>query len=172
MYFGLRNVAQTFQRFMDGILRGFDFCFANLDDILFFSRSLEEHEQHLRALFTKLQRYRIIINPAKCVFRAPESTFLGYEVSEEGSQFLEEGVTYLQVCHPPKTANQLNRFLGKLNLYSRFMPHAAAAQAPLPDALSGARVKDSHLITWKPELLKAIEECKASLSCATCTRHG
>jgi hypothetical protein len=82
--FGLRNAAHTFQRFMDGVLRGFDFCFAYLDDILVFSRSLEEHEQHLRALFTQLQRYGII-NPAKCVVRAPEVTFLGYKVSAEGS---------------------------------------------------------------------------------------
>jgi hypothetical protein len=77
MSFGLRNTAQTFQRFMDGVLRGFDFCFAYMDDVLVFSQSLEEHKQHLRALFTQLQRYGIIINPAKCIFRAPEVTFLG-----------------------------------------------------------------------------------------------
>jgi hypothetical protein len=47
---GLRNAAQTFQRFMDDILRGLDFCFTYFNDIFVFSRSLEEHEQHLRAL--------------------------------------------------------------------------------------------------------------------------
>jgi hypothetical protein len=50
MSFCLCNAAQTFQRFMDDILREFDFYCAYLDDILVFSRSLEEHEQHLRAL--------------------------------------------------------------------------------------------------------------------------
>jgi hypothetical protein len=44
MYFGLRNAAQTSQRFIDDILRGPDFCFADFLDILFFSRSLKEHE--------------------------------------------------------------------------------------------------------------------------------
>jgi hypothetical protein len=43
MSFGLRNAAQTFQRFMDYILQGVDFCFAYLDDILVFSRSREGH---------------------------------------------------------------------------------------------------------------------------------
>jgi hypothetical protein len=52
MSFGLRNAAQTFQRFMDDILRELDFCSAYLDDILVFSRSPEEHEQHLCALFS------------------------------------------------------------------------------------------------------------------------
>jgi hypothetical protein len=55
MSFGLYNAAQTFQRFMDDILRGLDFCFVYLDDILLFFRSLEEHEHHLRALFTQLR---------------------------------------------------------------------------------------------------------------------
>jgi hypothetical protein len=43
MSFGLHNAAQTFQRYMDDILRELDFCFAYVDDILVFSRSLEDH---------------------------------------------------------------------------------------------------------------------------------
>jgi cleavage and polyadenylation specificity factor subunit 1 len=58
-----------------------------------------------------------------------------------------------------------------LNFYRRFLPHAAATQAPLHDVLSGPRVKGSHPITWTPELLKAFEECKASLSRATLLVH-
>jgi hypothetical protein len=61
---------------MEDILRRLDFRFAYLDDILVFSRSLE-HEQYPRALFNDLHRYGILINPAKCVFRSPEVTFLG-----------------------------------------------------------------------------------------------
>jgi cleavage and polyadenylation specificity factor subunit 1 len=38
MSFGLRNAAQTLQRFMDEILRGFDFCFSYIDEILVYSR--------------------------------------------------------------------------------------------------------------------------------------
>jgi hypothetical protein len=67
MCFGLRNAAQTFQRFTVHILRGRDFSFAYLDDILVFSRSLEEHEQHIQALFDQLQRYGIHIDPPKCL---------------------------------------------------------------------------------------------------------
>jgi hypothetical protein len=51
MSFGLRNAAQTFQRFMDDMLQHLDFCFAYFDDILVFSKSPEEHERHLRTLF-------------------------------------------------------------------------------------------------------------------------
>jgi hypothetical protein len=68
MSFGLRNAAQTFQRFMDDTLRGLNLCFAYLDDILVFSRSLTEHEQHLRVLFARLRSNGILINPSNCVF--------------------------------------------------------------------------------------------------------
>jgi hypothetical protein len=68
---------------MDDILRGLDIIFANLD-ILVFSRSHEEHKKLLRALFDKLKRYGILINSTKSAFRAPEVTFLGYKLSDEG----------------------------------------------------------------------------------------
>lgn len=54
MSFGLRNAAQTFQRFIDEVLRDLDFCYAYLDDILVASASREEHLRHLELLFERL----------------------------------------------------------------------------------------------------------------------
>ena len=51
MPFGLRNAAQTFQRFIDTVLRGLHFSFAYIDDILIASKSPEEHLRHLRLVF-------------------------------------------------------------------------------------------------------------------------
>jgi len=56
MSFGLRNAAQTFQRFIE-VLRNLDFCYAYIDDILVASKSEEEHLQHLRILFKRLQEW-------------------------------------------------------------------------------------------------------------------
>jgi hypothetical protein len=91
-----------------------------------------------------------LINTSKCAFRASEVTFLCYKVSAEGSRPLEDRVAHLQDCPPPKTASQLRRFLFMLNFYRRFLPHAAASQAPLHDVLSGPRVKGSHPINCTP----------------------
>ena len=57
MSFGLRNAAQTFQRFMDEILRGLDFAFAYIDDVLVASKDVVEHKQHLREVFRRLDEY-------------------------------------------------------------------------------------------------------------------
>ena len=171
MSFGLRNAAQTFQRFMDEVLKDLDSCFSYLDDILVFSRSAEEHEQHLRDLFTQLRKHGILLNPSKCVFRVPEVSFLGYKISSLGSQPLPERIADLQAFTPPKTVGELRRFLGMLNFYRRFIPKAATAQAPLHNVLSGPKVKGSHPITWTPELHTAFEECKANLSQAAPLAH-
>jgi cleavage and polyadenylation specificity factor subunit 1 len=156
---------------MDDTLREFDFCFAHLDDIPVFSPSLGEHKQHLRTLLDRLQKHGILINPAKCVFKASEITFLGYKVSAEGSRPLEEREAHPQDCSTPKTISQLRRFLGMLNFYRRFLPQAAITQAQLHDVLSGPRVKASYSIAWTSELHKAFEECKTSLSRATLLAH-
>jgi hypothetical protein len=76
MSFGLRNAAQTFQRFMDDILRRLDFCFAYVTDILIFPGSLEDHEQHLRAIFGRLQTYRILINLRSASLQHPRTPSL------------------------------------------------------------------------------------------------
>jgi hypothetical protein len=111
------------------------------------------------------------MSPTKCVFRAPQVTFLGYKLSVEDFEPLEEQVTHLQDCQPPKNASQLRRFLSMLKFYMRLLPHAAPTQAPLHNVLSGPRVKSSHPITWTPELFKALEECNASLSRASLLAH-
>ena len=79
MSFGLRNAAQTFQRFIDDTLKDLDFCFAYIDDILVYSKSPEEHEQHLGTVFTTLQNCGIVLNISKRVFHVSEISFSGLQ---------------------------------------------------------------------------------------------
>ena len=65
---------------MDEITRGLDFVYAYIDDFLIASVDEEEHYRHLNALFERLNKYGVIINPAKCVLGVEEITFLGYSV--------------------------------------------------------------------------------------------
>lgn len=131
MSFGLRNVVQTFQRFIDEILRGLNFCYAHLDDILVASTSEEEH---LQIRFGRLREFGVVINPAKCVFGQAKIEFLGYLVSVNGTQLLPTRVQALQKFKLPMTAKELRRYLGMINFYRRFLPRAAncaATQASL-----------------------------------------
>ncbi|KAI5725284.1 hypothetical protein M8J77_013394 [Diaphorina citri] len=62
MGFGLKNAAQTFQRFVNEITQGLDFVFPYIDDFLVASESEEEHLRHLEILFAKFQAIGITIN--------------------------------------------------------------------------------------------------------------
>lgn len=170
MTFGLRNAGQTFQRFVDEVTRGLDFVCTYLDDFLIFSRNHEEHEDHLRQLFTRLRDYGMVVNVSKCVFGAPEVTFLGYLISESGTKPLDQKVQAIREFPPPKDVRSLRRFLGMANFYRRFLPNAAQTQAPLNALLMGA-VKGSTPITLAGDALKAFSETKESLSSAALLAH-
>ncbi|KAG6448445.1 hypothetical protein O3G_MSEX005483 [Manduca sexta] len=170
MTFGLRNAGQTFQRFVDEMTRGLDFVFCYLDDFLVFSRDLKQHEEHLRIIFGRLKDYGMVINTSKCVFGAEEVTFLGYSISERGSRPLDAKVQTIKDFPVPKNVRQLRAFLGMLNFYRRFLPHAAQVQAPLHALLTGS-VKGSHPIELTGDALVAFEACKESLSNAALLAH-
>ena len=55
-----------------------------LDDILIFSRSADEHEQHLREVLNRLRRYKLYANKGKCEFYRDSVLFLGFVLSGEG----------------------------------------------------------------------------------------
>lgn len=170
MSFGLRNAAQSFQRFMDEVLRGLDFCFCYIDDILIASASQEEHLHHLRAIFQRLQNHGIIINPAKCIFGVSQVRFLGYTVTAQGTTPLHEKVAAILDYPQPQTAKQLRQFLGMLNFYRRFLPDAARIQAPLHDLLQG-NVKGKTPIQWPPHAQDAFVLCKRTLADAALLAH-
>jgi len=170
MTFGLRNAAQTFQRFMDKVLRGLDFCYVYIDDILIASSSPEEHVEHLKAVFSRLEKFGIVVNSNKCVFGQEEVRFLGYLVSGAGTRPLPEKVEAIRGFAQPQTVKSLRQFLGMINFYRRFIPRAAVTQAPLNDLLQG-NAKGRTPVTWNPAATKAFEECKEALAQATLLAH-
>lgn len=171
MTFGLCNAAQTFQRFVNSVIQGLDFCFAYLDDILVASKDEKEHLKHLRILFKRLNDYGIVININKCVLGQTEVKFLGYLINKNGTKPLDTKVKTISEFKLPETVDQLKRFLGMLNYYRRFMPRAAETQVPLLECTKGNLKKDKTPIEWTPKKIEAFENCKKLLTNATLLVH-
>ena len=167
MPFGLKTAAQTFQHLMDSVTAQLPGVFVYLDDVLVASASPEKHEQHLRQLFAALRRFGLVLNVSKCVFGVRELEFLGHSVSARGIRPLPSKVTAVQRFERPRTVKALQRFLGLVNFYRRFLPGIAATMRPLTDALAGA----PRQLTWSDSMTAAFRLTKQRLAEATLLVH-
>jgi hypothetical protein len=167
MSFGLKNAAQTFQRLMDKLFRHLTFVFVYLDDILIASKDHTEHMQHLRQVFEILQSAGLQINPARCIFSAASLTFLGHNINASGISPMEKHVKALTDFPPPYDLKQLQRFLGLINFYQRFLPGIAGTLQPLTDLLGG----NPKTLVWSEGAATAFCAAKAALVAATSLVH-
>lgn len=163
MCFGLKNAAQTFQRFVIDILRGLDFVFAYIDDVLIASRSESEHEMHLRSVLERFQKFGVAINVSKCVLGVPQLVFLGHVVSGDGCSPIPERIDQIRNWPLPVSKKALQRFLGSVNYYHRFIPNAKQLQSPLFELASSVKQKDGQLC-WSPETRLAFDKSRNALA--------
>uniref|UniRef100_A0A5S6R481 RNA-directed DNA polymerase n=1 Tax=Trichuris muris TaxID=70415 RepID=A0A5S6R481_TRIMR len=167
MPFGLRNAAQTFQRFIDQVLRGISGCFAYVDDILVASASEQEHLQLLTKLFNRLGEFGLKVNPDKCVLGVHSLVFLGHLVDHNGIKPSPAKVEAIQHFPKPSTAKQLRQFLGMINFYRRFLPHLADTLKPLDELVAKTRSR----IAWTAEANDSFANAKSALAKATLLGH-
>uniref|UniRef100_A0A1X7UPP0 Reverse transcriptase domain-containing protein n=1 Tax=Amphimedon queenslandica TaxID=400682 RepID=A0A1X7UPP0_AMPQE len=131
MPFGLRNAAETFQRFIDRVLHGLTFTYAYIDDVLVASTNEEEHKKHFTLVFESFRDYGVVINPNKCELGKPSLELLGHIVDKNGIRPVDSKVAAVKNFLCPKTQRQLQKFLGMTNFYHRFLPNVAKILNPL-----------------------------------------
>ncbi|CAH8618677.1 unnamed protein product [Schistosoma mattheei] len=167
MPFGLRNAAQTFQRFIDSIVRDLDFVHVYIDDLLIASSNVDEHYQHLTLLFQRLSDNGIVVNPDKCELGKREIIFLGHVIKQEGILPCEDKVQAIKEYNVPSSLKELKAFLGLVNFYRRFIPHAAERLRPLTDLLRG----NPRRLEMNDSARTAFTEIKTALAQATLLAH-
>lgn len=163
MPFGLRNAAQTFQRFVDEMTRGLDNVYAYLDDILIASPDATLHKVHLQQLFERLAKYGVTINPSKCEFYKTSLSYLGFRITSSGISPLQDKCDAIVSYPQPKTKRALRRFLGMVNFYHKFIKNCATILAPLHSMLPGKKQKE---LQWTMSTSKAFESAKLAIKSA------
>ena len=169
MPFGLKCAAQTFQRFMDRVTQGLRNVFVYLDDVLIASSNEAEHEEDLRALFASLEEHGLVVKTSKCIFGVDSIDFLGHRVDRNGIIPLPEKVRAVREFPSPSSVADLQRFLGMLNFYHRFVPRVAGIVVPLTRLLAGRKKHD--IWKWEKEHQVAFEAAKSALADATQLVH-
>jgi hypothetical protein len=123
--------------------------------------------RHLRLVFKILQSAGLQINPAKCTFSVSSLTFLGHNVDSSGISPMEKHVKALTDFPPPSDLKQLQRFLGLINFYRRFLPGIAGTLQPLTDLLRG----NPKTLVWSESAAVAFGAAKAALAAAMSLVH-
>jgi Reverse transcriptase (RNA-dependent DNA polymerase) len=121
MPLGLTNAPSMFQALMNDVFRGFldDFVMVYLDDIIIYSKSEEEHLQHVETVLQKLKSHDLSRKLSKCHFNETEVEFLGHLVNAEGIKMQKSKVEAIQKWPRPKKVRDLQYFLGLANYYRR-----------------------------------------------------
>lgn len=98
-----------------------DFLVIYLDDITVFSKSNNQHLDHLRQVFIKCRKFGISLNPQNSLFGLEEGKLLGHIISKDDIRIDPSRIeAILQIKHP-RNIKELQAFLGKINFLRRFI---------------------------------------------------
>ena len=162
MPFGLSNAGATFQRLIDLVLSGLSYssCLAYIDDIIIFSRSVEQHWERLSCVLQRIIDAGLKCRPDKCVFLRPSVEFLGHVVSAEGVAVLPARIEAVSTWPRPGSLKEVREWLGLVGYYRRHVERFAHIARPLTDMLKGdCRGK----FTWSDEAEESFERLKTAL---------
>jgi hypothetical protein len=119
MSFGLTNAPAYFMNLMNKVLMEYldKFIVVFIDDILIYSKSDSEHEEHLRMVLQKLLDNQLYAKFTKCDFWLDEVHFLGHIISKGGIAVDPAKVTAIMGWKTPSTVSEIRSFLGLAGYY-------------------------------------------------------
>ncbi|KAK3571419.1 hypothetical protein QTP86_012060 [Hemibagrus guttatus] len=169
MPFGLTNAPAVFQALINGVFQDLlgKGVIAYIDDILVYSKSLEEHVLHVREVLSRLQRHHLYVKLEKCEFHRRTVTFLGYVISQRGVEMDMVKVRAVTDWPAPTTVRELQRFLGFANFYRRFIRNYSSVAGPLTSLLRGKPKR----LAWTDQARAAFQQLKESFTSAPILRH-
>ena len=161
MPFGLCQAGSFFQELMNKVLNGIQnkFTFAYLDDIIIFSKTFEEHLEHVETVFSRLREAGLKLKMKKCDFLKQEVKYLGHLVSSAGVKPDPEKVSAIKNMQPPTNVKGVRSFLGMCGFYRRFVPNYAKIAKPLTEL-----TKKHRHFRWTDECQKAFEILRDALT--------
>ena len=151
MPFRLTNAPATFQHLMESCLGDYHlkYCIIYLDDIIIFSKTLEEHIKQLRKVFEKLDEAGLRLKPSKCEFFKDWLEYLGHIVSKDSIETNPKKIMAIVKWPRPKNITQVRSFLGFWNYYRKFIKNYAQIAKSLYLLITGDNAKKkTNEVEW------------------------
>ena len=167
MPFGLTNAPTTFQQEMNDTFRDQlgHFVVVFLDDILIYSRTLDEHYKHVRFVLQTLWDKQFYAKLSKCEFFKRSITYLGHLITDQGIQIDPSRIEKVKLWPVPRNVRELRSFLGFVKFLRKSVHHFSQLTLPFTDLLKGQKHKSTKPIPWNDHL----QECFSILKEHVCT---
>jgi hypothetical protein len=158
--FGLCNAPSTFQNVMNHVLAPLlgKCVLVYIDDILVYSKSMEEHASHLAQVLELLRQAKLYCKWSKCAFGKAETPFLGHLIGQDGVRVDPKKVAVLQKWPPPQSVEQVRSFLGLATYFRKFIPQFASIAHPLHQL-----TRKGATWNWSADCQTAFETLKEKL---------
>jgi hypothetical protein len=159
--FGLTNAPAYFMNMMNKVFMDeLDKCvIVFIDDILVFSKTAEEHEEHLRIVLEKLRQHQLYANFSKCEFWMEEVAFLGHVLSAKGVAVDLSKIEAVSKWQSPNSVTEIRSFLGLAVYYLRFIENFSKIAKPMTELL-----KSNTPYVWSDKCEASFQELKTRLT--------
>ncbi|CAH9124286.1 unnamed protein product [Cuscuta epithymum] len=163
MPFGLTNAPAVFMDLMNRVFRTYLdlFTIVFIDDILVYSKTPKEHEEHLRTALQTLRENQLYAKLSKCEFWKDRVAFLGHIITQEGVSVDPSKIEVVIDWPTPTTVTEVRSFLGLAGYYRRFVKDFSKIAKPLTNL-----TKKTTKFIWDEECKKAFQELKQRLTTA------
>ncbi|KAA0054090.1 pol protein [Cucumis melo var. makuwa] len=160
MSFGLTNAPAVFMDLMNKVFKDFldSFVIVFIDDILIYSKTEAEHEEHLHQVLETLRANKLTAKFSKCEFWLKKVTFLGHVVSSEGVSVDPAKTEAVTNWPRPSIVNEIRSFLGLVGYYMRFVEDFSRIASPLTQL-----TRKGTPFVWSPACESSFQELKKKL---------
>ncbi|KAE8657890.1 Detected protein of unknown function [Hibiscus syriacus] len=161
MTFGVTNAPAAFMDLMNRIFQPYldQFVVVFIDDILVYSKSIEEHSTHLRLVLQILRDKNLYAKLSKCEFWLDEVIFLGHVISAVGIRVDPQKVKAIMDWEVPKNVSEVRSFLGLTGYYRRFVKNFSMIVLPLTKLM-----RKNVPFVWTSECQESFEALKRILT--------
>ncbi|XP_068486891.1 uncharacterized protein [Phaseolus vulgaris] len=159
--FGLKNAGATYQRLMDKVLapmlgRNVQ---AYVDDMVVTSLEKSRHVTDLEELFVTIAKYKLKLNPEKCIFGVEAGKFLGFLLTERGIEANPDKCAAILAMRSPATVKEVQQLTGRMAALSRFVSASGEKGHPYFQCL-----KRNNRFVWTRECEEAFVKLKEYLA--------
>eukprot|EP00253_Pinus_taeda_P019676 PITA_19676 len=161
--FGLTNAPATFMCLMNNIFHQYldRFVLIFIDDILIYSCTIEEHQEHLRMVLQTLREHQLYAKFSKCDFSKEEIQYLGHVITRDGIAVDPEKIKAIMEWPVPKDVVDIRSFMGLTGYYRRFVEGFSKVAFPITSLQ-----KKGRAFQWTQNCQKSFEQLKHLLTTA------